>query len=259
MQDSELIEAFLDGTSQRGFGETMHVEGDVILIDGYWHACMRISEKTFVVRAEEPPGDPKTMVAITDALGARGLSHVADDHPGITVLTMNKASLGYVSWSVWSTDAATGDADLARAATEESFFEQTDYHNPTAETDYTAELHGARRLAGLPTSVILTVGVDDDRLATLGRALGDCVFVSKRFGEIEPDACGSLVPTLILVEASEERGKQFVMQLRAASCSRILPVVAVTPAGETPLGADGAVAAEGDPSAWAPPIRSLLP
>ncbi|MEW6153732.1 MAG: hypothetical protein AB1673_07060 [Actinomycetota bacterium] len=259
MDDRELIESFVDNSSQRGFGETLHIEGDVIIFDGYWHACLRVGPNTFVVRAEETPVESDILAQMAAVLADRGLAHVATDLPGITVLTMNKASLGFVSWNVWAADLETGQSELARAVTEDSFFENAEYYNPTAETDYTAELHGARRLAGLPTSVILSVGVAQDELDGLEAALGDCVVVPKRFGEIEPDACGSLVPTLILVEASEQVGREFVMGLRAASCSRVLPVVAVTPGAVPPLGADAAVGAGDDPANWAPPIRKLLP
>jgi hypothetical protein len=259
MEDTELIEAFVNDKAQRGFGETLHVEGDVILVDGYWHACLRVSDETFIVRAEEAPFETTALEDIAAALRDRGLQHVASDLPGITVLTMAKASLGFVSWDVWAPDLATGEADMAKAVNEDSFFQRDDDYEPMAETDYTAELHGARRLAGLPTSVILSVGVEEAELDNLGEALGDCVFVIKKFGEIEPDKCGSLVPTLILVEASEQVGREFVMQLRAASCSRVLPVVAVTPDAVTPLGADAAVGAGQDPRGWALPIRDLLP
>ncbi|MGH9224186.1 MAG: hypothetical protein ACRD2W_10500 [Acidimicrobiales bacterium] len=255
MEDIQLIDAFVNSTSQGGFAETVHVEGDVLILDGYWHFCMRVGRDTFIVRNEEPPIGTKVLEQTARVLHDRGLQHVASDLPGLTVLTMNKASLGYVDWHVWSSDLPTGEADVARAVTDDTVFTQSEW----AETDYTAELHGARRLAHLPTSVILSVGVGTEPLDALGAVLGDCVFVQKKFGEIDADQCGSLVPTLILVEASEQVGREFVMQLRAASCSRVLPLVAVTPGAETPLGADAAVDAGEDPKSWALPIRSLLP
>ena len=261
MEDIQLIDAFVTGTVRGGFAETIHVEGDVLIVDGYWHFLMRVSDNTFILRAEEPPLDTKVIEEAARVLRDKGLQHVATDLPGITVLTMNKASLGFVEWDVWAPDLPTGEADMARAVTADSEFTQTrsESYDPSLDTDYNAELHGARRLAHLPTSVILSVGVDQVRLDQLGETLDDCVFVSKKFGEIEADQCGSLVPTLILVEATDQVGREFVMQLRAASCSRILPLVAVTPDGTTPLGADAAVGAGENPRAWAPPIRSLLP
>ena len=259
MEDIQLIDAFVNGTSQGGFAETIHVEGDVLILDGYWHFLMRVGGETFILRNEETPIESKVLEQTARVLRDRGLQHVASDLPGLTVLTMNKASLGYVDWDVWAPDLPTGEADVARAVTDDTTFAQTEYYNPMAETDYTAELHGARRLAQLPTWVILSVGVNQEPLEKLEAALGDCVFVQKRFGEIEPDQCGSLVPTLILVEATDQVGREFVMQLRAASCSRILPLVAVTSDGTPPVGADAAVGAGEDPAAWVPPIRSLLP
>lgn len=255
MEDIQLIDAFVGRTSQGGFAETIHVEGDVLLLDGYWHFLMRVGGSTFILRSDEPPLETKVIQQAAQVLRDRGLQHVASDPPGLTVLTMNKASLGYVDWHVWAPDLETGMADVAHAVTDDSEFTPSEW----TETDYTAELHGARRLAGLPTSVILSIGVAPEPLDILGETLGDCVFVQKKFGEIEPDQCGSLVPTLILVEASEQIGREYVMHLRAASCSRILPLVAVTPDGVPPLGADAAVGAGEDPRSWAPSIRSLLP
>ena len=259
MLDSELIDAFIDRGSKQAFAETLHIEGDVILLDGYWHVCLRVSPNTFLVRAEEPPMETTVIEDLATALKSRHKSHVASDLPGITVLTMEKASLGYVEWDVWADDLAQGKADVDKAVTTDTELVHGDYYEIQTETDYTAELHGARRLAGLPTSVILSIGVGTDRLDSLGEVLDDCVFVPKRFGEIDADQCGSLVPTLILVEASEQVGREFVMQLRAASCSRVLPLIAVTPGGEVAMGADAAVDGEADPHTWAPRIRNLLP
>lgn len=258
MGDLEAIDAFVNGGAHQAFGESLHIEGDVLILDGWWHVCLRMSDDAFVVRAEEPPRETTVMDDIAGALSARGLRHVATDLPGITVLTMSKASLGFVSWDVWSTDLERGQAALATAVNEDSFLPHGEYYEGVTDRDYSTELRGARRLSGLAASLILTVGVDADRLSRLSESLDDCTFITKAFGEIEPDACGSLVPQLILVDASEQRGQEFVMRLRSA-CSRMLPVVAVTPGGDTPLGADAAVASDEDPAVWAPRMRNLLP
>ncbi|HEX6597278.1 MAG TPA: hypothetical protein VF045_10100 [Acidimicrobiales bacterium] len=260
MLDTELIEAFLAGGSVHGFAETLHVEPGVLVLDGFWHACLRVSDDCFILRNEEPPSDTRVLEDIANAMRARGWERVADDLPGITVVTMEKASLGYVSWQVWAPDRATAEAALAKALSDHSFLEQGDYYpDPEQDKDYSAEYHGARRLAGLPTSLVLSVGVEPTRLSTLATVLEDCHFIEKKLGEIEADACCSLIPTLILVDATSRQGQEFVMQVRTAACGRVLPLVAVTPDGSTPLGADSGLAADADPATWAPPIRNLLP
>jgi len=260
MLDTELIDAFLRGESAHGFGETLHVEPEVLILDGYWHACLRVTGDCFILRNEEPPGDTAVLDQIAAALRARGLERVADDLPGITVLTMEKASLGYVSWQVWAPDRPAAEAAVAKVVGEHSFLVQGEYYpDPEADADYESEYHGARRLAGLPTSLVLSVGVPPDRLSTLGTALEDCHFIEKKLGEIEADACCSLIPTLILVDATSQQGQEFVMQIRTAACGRVLPLVAVTPDGSAPLGADAGLVADADPTTWAPPIRNLLP
>lgn len=259
VEDVEVIDSFVNRGAQRAFGPSLHIESDVLMLDGWWHCSLRMTDQAFIIRNEPPPRDTTVLEDVAAALTAKGLANVASDLPGITVLTMAKASLGYVSWNVWAADRAAGEAALAAAVTEESFFENTEYYNPTAEKDYSAELAGARKLAGLPPSVVLTVGLDTNAVGALEETLADCRFVTKAFGEIEPDACGSIVPTVVLVDATQQRGLDFVMQLRAAACGRFLPVVAVTPDGSAPLGADTGVTAGEDPHHWVSPIRNLLP
>ncbi len=264
MDDREAIEAFVNQGAQRAFGETLHTEGDVLILDGYWHILMRVGDNAFIVRAEDAPIETKVFDQITDVLRARGLSHVATDLPGITVLTMEKASLGFVSWDVWATDLAAGQSAVANAVSDETFFQSGSVGGSWSEPepldkDYSAEYHGARRLAGLATSLVLTVGLDEKQEERLGAVLDDCQFITKKLGQIEADACCSLIPTIVLVGASEQHGRDFIMQVRAAACGRVIPVVALTPDASVPLGADIALAAGSDPSTWVAPIRNLLP
>src|SRR5947209_2067065 len=101
MEDREVVEALVNEGAQRAFGETLHIEDGVVILDGFWHILLRVRDDCFIVRAEETPSESDVPEMIADVLRARGLSHVATDLPGITVLTMEKASLGYVSWNVW--------------------------------------------------------------------------------------------------------------------------------------------------------------
>ncbi len=259
MDDREAIEAFVNEGAQRAFGETLHTEGDVLILDGYWHVLMRVGDNAFVVRNEEAPIETKVFDQIDDVLRARGLSRVATDLPGITTLTMEKASLGYVSWHVWATDLAAAEAAIARGLDENSFLESGIGGDGEYDKDYSAEYHGARRLAGLPTSLVLTVGLDAQQEERLGAVLDDCHFITKKLGEIDADACCSLIPTLVLVGATGQQGREFIMQVRAAACGRVIPVVALTPDASTPLGADVGLLAVSDPSTWVAPIRNLLP
>jgi hypothetical protein len=260
MDDREVIDAFVNQGARRGFGTSVHIEGDdVLMLDGWWHLALRVSDDAFIVRDEEPPRETTVLQDIAQALAARGLSHVASDLPGLPVLTMSKASLGFVQWHVWAADLAAAHAAVAAAVTEDSFFQDTEYYNPTATPDYSSELAGARRLAGLPPSIVLTIGLPSDRVEQLEKALDDCRIVAKAFGEIDPDGCGALIPTAIVIDASHDQGREFMMQLRAVACGRFTPVVAVTPEVMPPLGADAAVSEEDDTLAWVPPIRNLLP
>ena len=259
MEDLEVIEAFINGGSRRAFGSGLHVEADVLMLDGWWHVCVRITHDVFIVRNEPPPRPTSVLEDVAAVLGARGLAQVGTDLPAITAITYTQITLGYVSWNVWAVDLATGEAALAEKVGENSFLEQTTYYEPIREADYSAELGGARRNAGLPPSVVLTVGLEGDVVEPLEKTLSDCRFESKKFGEISPDGCGALVPTLLLIDATGQQGLEFCMQFRAAACGRFIPVLAVTSDAITPLGADAAVAAGQDPRVWVEPIRNLLP
>lgn len=259
MEDREVVEAFVNESAERAFGETLHVEGPVLILDGFWHILLRVDDDTFIHRAEETPSGSHVPGMINEVLAARGLSHVATDLPGLTVLTMEKASLGYVPWDVWARDLVQGSAAVEKAVKTESFLETDTRTDPEYDADYTNEYHGARRLAGLPTSLVLTVGVADDDMAKLGVALEDCHFITRKLGDIDAQECCSLIPTLVLVNASDQHGREFAMQVREAACGRVIPLVALTADGSIPLGADSAVLAGSDPTSWVAPIRALLP
>lgn len=259
MEDREVIDAFVNGGSQRAFGTSLHIETNTLVLDGWWHACMRVSNDVFTVRNEEPPRETAVVEDIVAALTAKGLAHVGTDLPAITFITYTTIALGLVSWKLWAPDLPTGEAALAAKVTEDSLLENTAYYDPHRDVDYSAELGGARRNAGLPPSVVLTIGLSGDVVEPLEKELSTCRVESRAFGQISPDGCGSLIPSLLVVDASEQQGKEFCMQFRAAACGRFIPVLAVTPDAIPPLGADAAVSADQGPHGWIEPIRNLLP
>jgi hypothetical protein len=259
VDDLEVIDAFVNGGSQRAFGTALHIESNTLMLDGWWHACLRVTPDVYTLRNEPPPRHTTLLDHIAAALTAKGLSNVGTDLPEILFITYTTLSLGYVSWTLWATDLQAGTAALNAKVTEESFLENNPYYDPQREVDYSAELGGARRNAGLPPSVVLTVGLPGDVVAPLEAELDNCRIESRAFGQISPEGCGSLIPSLIVIDASEQQGKEFCMQFRAAACGRFIPVLAVTPDAIPPLGADAAVSPGEGPQGWVEPIRNLLP
>ena len=63
----------------------------------------------------------------------------------------------------------------------------------------------------------------------------------------------------MVVDASDRTGIEFIMELRAEACGRYVPVVALTETSELPRGADSVVDLRQPPTAWAEPVRALLP
>ena len=252
-----MLDALISGAARRAFGPTLHIEGDCLFFDGWWQAAFRISPDTFAIRAEEPPGDTTVLADAAEMLTSLGLAEVPASPAFLYAITYTEIALGLVQWAIWSKDLATADADLSARAGHDAFLNDYDTDG-IKEADYTAELGGARRNAGLPPSVILTIGIDATKVSTLAAHLDNCRVESRALGEIRPEACGSLIPTLVVVDTTGDAGREFAMEFRAAACGRFVPVVAVSEAG-TPLGADAAVSPSSDPAEWAEPIRRLLP
>lgn len=258
MEDREIIHAFVHEGARTAFSPTMHIEHDCLFFDGWWQVGFRISPDVFSVRNEPPPSETDACDRLRLELSARGLQHVDSNPQLLYTITYTEIALGLVAWDIYASDPVASSAALAARAGADAFLGDYSTDEPFREADYTAELGGARKLAGLPPSIVLTVGVSDDQTRAIQSQLTDCRFVSHAFGSIEPEMCGAIIPTVVLVDASATEGKEFVMELRAVACGRFLPVAAVTPDKVVPLGADITL----DPAApdtWVEPIRRLLP
>ena len=258
MEDNQVVEAFVNEGTKRAFGPTLHVEGDYLFFDGWWQAAIRISPRTFAIRSEEPPEETDVAERVGAALAARGLQDVGTDFPIIGAITYAEIALPPVVWAVWAPDPATGGAELDERAGRDAFLGDETSPIPV-DVDYGAELGGARRLSGLPPSLVLALGVDASTTEDLAAVLPECRFESRALEAVTPDVCGSLLPTLMLVDATAQTGREFIMEMRAAACGRVIPVVALTPDNSVPLGADIAVDPATPPLTWVQRIRALLP
>ena len=255
-----MIDAFLSG-AKRAFGPSLHIEANSLILSGWWHAALRIADRVYAIRNEEPREDAPALAQLVDALRGIGLSEVAVDHPYIQPITYTEISLGQVSWALWATDLAAGEQALVERAAAETFFTDASFadSDQPQDADFSAELGGARRVAGLPSALVLTVGVEPERAEELGAALDDCRLVAKSFAEFPPSACGALIPGVVVVDARQRTGVEFIMELRAEACGRFVPVVALSEGGDVPLGADQVVDPRQPPATWAAPVRALLP
>jgi len=258
MEDREVVAAFVRGEPKTAFGPSLHIETDCLFVDGWWQASFRISPEVFSIRKEPPPRETDVLELVAEELAGRGLEHVDADPALLYAITYTEIALGLVAWDIWAVDAPTAHAALSARAGDDSFLGDYSTDEPFKEADYTAELGGARMLAGLPPSVVLTIGIEEDKTRAIQGHLSDCRFVSHTFDTIQPEMCGGIIPTVVVIDASSQTGKEFVMELRAAACGRFLPVVAVTPDDVVPLGADIALD-PADPGTWIDPIRRLLP
>lgn len=256
VEDSEVIDAFLEGAVS-AFGPTLNVERGTLKLDGWWSVAYRVSDRTVILRDEAAPTDSTVMDDVSAALARHGLSAVGADLPAIGVLTYN-LDLGYAPWMLWSTDPATGEADLNARASEESFLggDATSGYS-TAMDNVAANARGARRLAGEATRVVLAIGLEDLAADRLEDRLGDCRLERRALSGTQPEDCGALLPTLVLVDATGVRGAELVAALQASEAVSA-PVVAITPGGDMQAGADATVAAAAPPEAWVTTLGDLL-
>jgi len=258
MEDKEVIAAFIHEGARTAFGPSTHLEGDCLFLDGWWQVCFRVSQDTFAIRRDTPPRESDVIEQIALELTGMGMQPV-DKNPGLLyAITYTEIALGIVQWEVWAPDKATADKAISARAGMDAFLGDYATDEPFKEPDYSAEIGGARRNAGLPPSIVLTIGVDEDRTRALEGNLPDCRFITRTFDDITPEMCGGIIPTVVVVDTSEPTGKDFVMELRAVACGRFLPVAAVTTDTLVPLGADITLNPS-NPDAWVDPTRRLLP
>lgn len=258
MDDGEVVEALIRG-DRASYGPHLHVEGDVLLASGWWHLAFRLAPNAFMVRNDEGDEDARFIGLVSERLGRHGLSKVRDSHPLVQAITYTEMSLAGPTWSIWATDVKRGDAALAARAGADSIPRGMVEEDLEQLGDFSAELEGARRTAGLPPSVILTVGLDDQTVRALQVALPECRFEQRQFGDIQPEVCSTVGPSLALIDARDQRGQEFIMELRAVACGRFLPVAAVAQPAHLPLGADVALAPDEKADVWKKALVKLLP
>jgi hypothetical protein len=258
MEDKEVINAFVHEGARTAFGPSTHLEGDCLFLDGWWQVCFRVSPDTFSIRSEPPPRETDIIDQVAMELSVTGMKPVLSNPSLLYAITYTEIALGIVQWEVWSADEATATNALTARAGLDQFLGDYATDQPFQEPDYTAEMGGARRNAGLPPSIVLAIGVDEDKARSLEGNLPDCRFITREFDDITPEMCGGIIPTVVLIDATEQTGREFVMELRAVACGRFLPVAAVTTDKQVPLGADVALD-PANPDTWVDPIRRLLP
>ena len=243
------------GGARHAFGSKLHIEGDCLSYDGWWEVAFRISPDTFALRNEEPPEQSKVVDDVAAVLRANGAQPVEANLALLVAITYTVIDLGAADWTIWSADAATAEAALSARAGHDTFLHDSPLagQDPTA---YVAEMGGARRSAGLPAFVVLTVGVDAATAAAMAGALADCRIESRTLEEVRSDDCGKVMANLVIVDATSQRGKDFLVDVRADGS--FVPLVAISPEPSL-IGADATVDCTLAPSEWAGHIRSLLP
>jgi len=256
MDDLEVIEAFVSASSRNAFGPLVHVERDVLLLSGWWHVAVRIAPDTFIVREEDPPFECTVLADVANQLASNGLQRVGVDVPAIQPIVYVELSMGGSSFALWATDLASGERALAARVTKESSW--ADSTEESFAADFSAELGGARRVAGLPPAFVLAVGLPQEAADQLEAVIPNCRFEAATFEDTPPSVCGTLLPALVLVDATGRTGQEFIMNLRTEACGRFIPIAALVDA-ELPLGADITLDPASDPRSWVDALQALLP
>jgi hypothetical protein len=265
MDDREVADAFATGGARHAFGDKLHIEGDCLVFEGWWEAAFRVAPGTFALRDEAPPEPTDALDELQSRFEAAGLRQVTANPALMVAITYTAIDLGAAEWTYWSTDEATAEAALAARAGHDTFLDSLggtfDEGAPVLATStpastYAAEMGGARRSAGLPALVILTVGVEDRIVSAMAEVLDDCRIESRSLGELDPHGWAALMPNLALVDATTAEGEAFIAALLTQGPS--VPLVAVHPGGHFP-GTDATVDPSAPPEQWAHHLRALLP
>lgn len=279
MDDVELVEAFVAG-ARSGIADKISVHDDVLSLDGWWHAAFRLEEQAFIVRAEPPPESTVALKRLPDVLRHHGLRHIPGEHPLIQAVTYTELTVTGVAWTLWATHAEHGEAALVhRAAPDTPTLQQPFADDLSTETAASGGLGGLDRGApsvwdhpaagdlsaefaaslhnGFPVPVILAVGFSDDTVDALRSAVPNCRVEAEGLDDAV-DTCAALVPHLVLVDASTDAGRRFLLEFRAEACGRHVPVGAVTE-GDAPAGADFPLDPHQPRAAWQRQLLERLP
>lgn len=262
MNDRDVIQAFVDG-ERRSQGNALYVSGDALYLDGWWQAAFRLGDGALMLQSEPPPEPTPLIDDLRAALRERGLRPIPGEHPLTEAIAYAELTLAGVEWELWAVDEARGSAALAARAISEST--PRDWARTTLEADLETVKRGdksaefaAALVDGMPRSTVLAVGLDEEVVAGLEAAVPDCLVESRERGEAI-GACGMIVPHLVVVDASDDHGRRFLLEFRAEACGRVVPVAAVTAEQDVPAGADVTLDPATPPSAWQEQLVALLP
>lgn len=259
MDEAELIEAFAGG-AREGLAGAVSVSGDVLSLDGWWHAALRLEDGVCLVRAEEPPIPADALERLAEALRRRGLAEVPGEHPLIQAVTYTELSVTGVAWTLWAADAARAHAALAQRTSTPSPTAEGGMAPSVADHPAAGDLSAAFAASlqdGFPTPVVLAVGLAEETVDGLRAVVPKCRVETEALdGAVE--ACRTSPPHVVVVDASSEEGRRFLLAFRAEACGRHLPVAALTDGG-LPKGADVALDVSQPPSAWQSQLVELLP
>lgn len=273
MSELGLVEAFVGGATS-GSVPGLQVQGDVLYVSGWWHAALRVAPDTFIVRAETPPDPVPVSDLLTVVLEGVGLQVVeGGDNPLINPITYVTADVSGLLWDLWAPSAERGAEAIRRRAGSETApassatsgvdldawdtpGEPLTENLPGNYGDISGEFARAL-LDGMPTPVVVAVGLPDEVVTDLEALLPGCKVEAKGLDDALP-ACGILKPDLVLVDSAGRRGQRFILELRAEACGRVIPIAAVTD-DPVPPGANVTLDARTGPLAWQEQLLELLP
>ncbi len=125
MDDGALLRAFANTGSCQAAGQRLEILGDGLLLDGWWYVAMRVSDDSYLVRAEDPPSEYSILRELARELSERGLrelgEEVEESLSHVVALTCTELSIGSAGcWSLWAKDRAAGVAAIAKRIRRES-------------------------------------------------------------------------------------------------------------------------------------------
>jgi hypothetical protein len=115
MASAEVVTAFASREPAPGHPH-LQVEGEALVLDGWWPVALWLSPEACLVRLDESPGEA-VAADLAEALAGRGLAVVeADLDAPVEALTMQHLGLIGACWQLWAPDEAAARAAVATAA-----------------------------------------------------------------------------------------------------------------------------------------------
>lgn len=114
MERSELLHQWMNGRVVPA-GESLGVEGDALLVDGWWPVAVRLDPTTFMLRIDDTCPHPQVPGEVAAALTAGGFENLDGDWAVVESISLQRLGLLGARWQIWGVDRDSARRAVSRA------------------------------------------------------------------------------------------------------------------------------------------------